>query len=266
MNYYIVDSFTDRPFHGNPAGVCLLDSWLADGLMQNIAAENNLAETAFLVYREQTNGKAAYDLRWFSPQLEIDLCGHATLASAFILMEILKHVSGDVIFHTASGPLGVRRDGAVYFMDFPRRIPVACPVPAGLAEALGVQILETAQARDLLVRVSDEAAVLAAKPDFVLLKKFSDIFAFAVTAPGKTADFVSRFFAPNAGIDEDPVTGSSHSSLIPYWSARLSKNQLLARQLSPRGGTLYCRDMGDRVEIGGTARLYLAGEIQTAGY
>jgi PhzF family phenazine biosynthesis protein len=261
MRYYIVDAFTDQPFHGNPAGVCLLDGWLEDSLLQNIAAENNLAETAFLVRREPTGGRAAYDLRWFTPRLEVDLCGHATLASAFVLMEALRLVSGEVIFHSPSGQLSVKRDGECYYMDFPRRKPVACPVPAGLGETLGVQILETALARDLLVLVRDEATVLAAQPDFSRLKSFSAFFAFIVTSQGETTDFVSRFFAPNAGIDEDPVTGSSHSTLIPFWSERLGKNQLLARQLSPRGGMLFCRDFGDRVEIGGTARLYLEGEI-----
>lgn len=256
MQYYVVDVFTDRLFQGNPAGVCLLPEWLADETMQKIAFENNLAETAFLVRRD-----GHYDLRWFTPEVEMDLCGHATLGSAFVLMNAVDPEMEAVDFHTLSGTLPVRRDGDLYRMDFPNRKPVPCPVPDGLEAALGVPVLETHLSRDLLVLTGTEEDVRNVCPDLGRLKQMNTAFAFIVTARGRDCDFVSRFFAPNAGIPEDPVTGSSHSTLIPFWSERLNKTELLARQLSQRGGTLYCRQSGDRVEIGGRAKLYLEGNI-----
>ena len=257
MKYYIVDAFTEQVFSGNPAGVCLLDAPLEPAVMQKIAFENNLSETAFLVKRD-----GYYDLRWFTPETEIDLCGHATLGSAFVLMSYVDSAMDRVDFETQSGRLTVTRDGGRYLMDFPARMPVPCDKPALLEAALGVPVLETHLSRDLLALVGSEVEVRSLKPDFRRLREMEDIFAFIVTARGDTCDFVSRFFTPSAGINEDPVTGSSHSTLIPFWSRRLGKTDMTARQLSRRGGTLYCKDRGDRVEIGGSAALYLEGEIR----
>lgn len=258
MQYFVVDAFTDRLFSGNPAGVCLLDDWPDATVMQNIAMENNLAETAFLV-RESSG---AYGLRWFTPETEIDLCGHATLASAFVLMNEVRAVSGSVEFHTKSGTLTVSQSGDVFTMDFPSRPPVPCEVPPMLEQALGASVLEAHASRDLLVLLESEDAVRSLRPDFALLKQLKDVFAVIATARGTDCDFVSRFFAPGVGVPEDPVTGSSHSTLIPFWHARLGKKQMTARQLSARGGALMCEYCGDRVKIGGTAVCYLRGEIR----
>jgi PhzF family phenazine biosynthesis protein len=256
MRYYVVDAFTDRHFSGNPAGVCLPEEWPRDDVMQSIAFENNLAETAFAVTRDGT----CY-LRWFTPLTEVDLCGHATLATAHILMNDVDPSMRRVEFQTQSGPLFVLRSGDIYTMDFPSRPPAACETPALLERALGVRVLETHRSRDLIALVEDEAAVQTLTPDFSLLKQI-DMFAVAVTARGESCDFVSRFFAPQEGIPEDPVTGSSHSTLIPFWSQRLGKKQMIARQLSNRGGQLFCEDCGGRVKIGGKAVRYLKGEIE----
>jgi phenazine biosynthesis protein PhzF family len=256
MKYYVVDAFADAVFKGNPAGVCLLDTWIDDCLMQSIAFENNLAETAFLVRQD-----GYWDLKWFTPEMEMDLCGHATLASAFVLANFVEKTLSRFEFHTKSGPLNVVKDGSLYTMDFPSRKPALHPVPAGLEEVLGAKVLETHLSRDLLVLLENEQAVADLKPDLYKLGKIEGAFAVIVTAKGETCDFVSRFFAPGAGVPEDPVTGSSHCTLIPFWSERLGKTDLLARQLSRRGGTLYCKDKGTRVEIGGRAVCYLEGNI-----
>ncbi len=257
MKYYIVDAFTDAVFGGNPAGVCLPEGPLDAGLMQKIASENNLPETAFVVRRD-----GYYDLRWFTPETEIDLCGHATLASAFVLTNFVDKSLHTVHFETLSGRLTVTRDNDRYLMDFPSRAPAPCPKPALLEAALGVRVTETYQSRDLMAVIDGEDAVRRLSPDFALLGKMEGVFGVIVTARGGGCDFVSRFFAPNAGIPEDPVTGSSHCTLIPFWAERLGKSELLARQLSKRGGTLYCRHLGSCVEIGGKAALYLEGEIK----
>ena len=256
MKYYIVDAFSDSLFQGNPAGVCLPGHWPDDALMQQIAFENNLAETAFMVPAE--NG---WRLRWFTPEVEMDLCGHATLAGAYVLAECEGLPDSDFSFETRSGLLRVHRDGDVYTMDFPSRPAQPCPVPEGLEQALGISVGQTWLARDLLVLLDTQEQVASLTPDFSLLGKLDGAFALIVTAKGDGCDFVSRFFAPGAGINEDPVTGSSHCTLIPFWRERLGKTQMTARQLSRRGGTIYCRDCGDRVEIGGQARLYLSGMI-----
>ncbi len=256
MRYYVVDVFTDKRFHGNSAGVCLLDEPLDAAVMQQIAAENNLAETAFLLYQDDR-----FSLRWFTPKVEIDLCGHATLATALVLMNEVEKDRKRVEFDTLSGTLTVTREQDIFLMDFPRRKPVPCEVPALLSKALGALVLETYRSRDLVAVVQSEQAVRALRPDFALLKQLTDVFAVVVTAKGERYDFVSRFFAPNAGIDEDPVTGSSHSTLIPFWSDRLGKTEMTAAQLSKRGGTLLCKDTGERVIIGGTGVIYLSGEI-----
>ena len=256
LKYYVVDAFTDKPFHGNPAGVCPLSEWLPDEAMQSIAFENNLSETAFFVPRS-----GYYDLRWFTPEAEVDLCGHATLASAFVLMNFIDPSMERVEFRSQSGPLFVSRSGDIFTLDFPSRPPIPCDKPAILERALGVPVLETHRSRDVVALVEDEHTVQSLTPDFALLKQI-DTFAVVVTAKGDTCDFVSRFFTPQEGINEDPVTGSSHSTLIPFWSARLGKTQMIARQLSQRGGQLTCELCGDRVKIGGKAVCYLQGEIE----
>ena len=240
-----------------PRACAWWDAWPDDGVLQSIASENNLAETAFVL--ERTDG--SYGLRWFSPKVEIDLCGHATLGSAYVLMHFLQPGLTDVRFFTKSGLLPVRRDGDLLWMNFPAYEATPCPKPEFLEEALGAQVLETHLARDLIALLPNEAAVRFAKPDFALLRQI-EAFGVVVTAPGGDCDFVSRFFAPNAGVNEDPATGSSHTSLVPYWRKKLEKTAFTARQLSERGGTLYLRDKGDRVDIGGSAVLYLTGEIR----
>ena len=257
MKYYIVDAFTDKQFGGNPAGVCILNEPLDTVVMQSIAFENNLSETAFVFKRE-----GYFDLKWFTPETEIDLCGHATLASAFVLSNFIEPGLMSASFETLSGKLTVQKDGNLYNMRFPSRKPTPCEIPDILEDALGVKVLETHRSRDVLVLVEHENDVLNLKPDLQKLGMLEDAFAVIVTAEGTDCDFVSRFFAPNAGIPEDPVTGSSHTTLIPFWSKRLGKISLSARQLSRRGGVLTCRDCGDFVEIGGQAVLYLAGEIK----
>lgn len=256
MKYYVVDAFTDKLFHGNPAGVCLLDKWPADSIMQQIAFENNLAETAFIV---KQNGY--YDLRWFTPKVEIDLCGHATLGSAFIIMNYVETAITKVRFQTPSGELSVIRNGNIYVMDFPSRKPEPCEIPPMLEEALGIKVKNTYRSRDLLVLAESESDVAKLKPNLQLLKKIDDAFGVIVTVKADSCDFVSRFFAPNAGINEDPVTGSSHCTLIPFWSEQLNKKKMTARQLSERGGMLFCEDCGKRVQIGGQAVCYLEGQI-----
>lgn len=256
MVYYVVDVFTEERFHGNPAGVCLINEWLPKEMMQSIAFENNLPETAFLVKRE-----GYYDLRWFTPEVEIDLCGHATLGSAYVLMNYVDTDMDRVDFHTMSGVLTVTRKEGLYTMNFPSRPSKPCNKPELLEEALGVSVVETHIARDLLVLLENEKTLRELRPDFMKLKEITNVFGFIITAKGESCDFVSRFFAPGAGIPEDPVTGSSHTTLIPFWSKRLNKIELLARQLSQRGGTIQCKDLGERVEIGGRAVTHMIGEI-----
>jgi predicted PhzF superfamily epimerase YddE/YHI9 len=255
--YFEIAAFTDQSFGGNPAGVCALPRWLDDATLQHIAAENNLAETAFFVA-----AGSDYELRWFSPEMEIDLCGHATLASAFVLFSELGFRGDAVRFHSrASGTLTVARDGDILTLDFPARPAAPCPVPEALVRGLGRKPSEVLRARDYLAVFASEAEVRTLRPDFALLRTL-DAFGVIVTASGGDCDFVSRFFAPKAGVAEDPVTGSSHCTLVPFWSQRLGKTTMHARQVSRRGGQLYCRQAGERVRIGGKAVLYLRGEIE----
>jgi len=254
--FYHVDAFTGRIFAGNPAGVCFLDAWVEDSILQSIAAENNLSETAFLV-----QVGTHYDLRWFTPKVEVDLCGHATLASAFCVFEYINPQSQRVDFMTKSGRLSVERQGDLLLMDFPTRRPQPCPMPDGLIEILGIPPSQTLQSRDLLVVYEQEEQIRRLQPDLERVAAL-EWMAMIVTAPGKESDFVSRFFAPKVGVPEDPVTGSSHCTLIPYWSERLGKKEMQALQLSRRGGELFCIDRGERVSIGGRAVLYLSGTIQ----
>ena len=256
MKYFVVDAFTDQLFKGNQAGVCLPDKWLCDELMQKIAFENNLSETAFVV-----KNKTHYDLRWFTPTVEVDLCGHATLASAFVVFNFLERDATDVRFETKSGPLVVKKAGGMLEMDFPSRKPAPVPLTAQMCKAIGATALEAHLSRDLVLLLKDERQVRELAPHFDLIKQL-DCFAVVVTAKGDEVDFVSRFFTPAAGVPEDPVTGSAHSTLIPFWAGRLGKNKMVARQLSQRGGTLFCENMDERrVKIAGCAVLYMQGEI-----
>lgn len=256
LTMYQVDAFADKVFTGNPAAVIPLEKWIGEELMQQIAMENNLAETVFFV----PNGND-FDIRWFTPELEINLCGHATLASAFVLYEFLGYKKPLITFHSKSGPLYISRDGAIIKLDFPSWKPERIDeYPGELLASLGnPDIVGVYKYRDYLVELNDEEAVRNCKPDFSLMKKAGGMV--IITAPGKEVDFVSRFFAPTAGIDEDPVTGSAHSQLIPFWNYKLGKNVMNAKQLSKRGGALYCEQKGDRVIMGGQCVFYMKGEI-----
>ena len=255
LNIFQVDAFTSTPFRGNPAAVVPLTEWLPEETMLAIAAENNLAETAFFV----KNGDG-FDLRWFTPTVEIDLCGHATVASAFVLFNKLGFAEPVIRFQTKSGELRVTRYGGRFVLDFPSRPAVECEPPAGLVEALGAKPQKVLKSRDYLAIYGSESEILALRPDFRAISQL-DVHAVIVSAPGDNSDFASRFFAPAVGVDEDPVTGSAHCTLIPYWADVLGKNELFARQVSARGGELYCKLEVDRVKIGGNAVLYLKGEI-----
>ena len=253
--FYQIDAFASHVFAGNPAGVCLLKSWLPDDVLQAVAAENNLPETAFLVRQDND-----YDLRWFTPTVEVDLCGHATLASGYAIFEFVDPDTERVTFTSKSGSLSVEKRGNLLFLDFPSRKPVPCAPPDGLTSILGSLPSQVLSSRDLMVVFDDEDRVRTLDPNLDALAKL-DTFALIVTAPGKDADFVSRFFAPREGIPEDPVTGSAHCTLIPYWAERLGRKDLHAFQLSKRGGELFCTDRGDRVSIGGKCVTYLSGTI-----
>jgi predicted PhzF superfamily epimerase YddE/YHI9 len=253
-----VDAFTDRLFSGNPAAVCPLEAWLPDATLQAIAAENNLAETAYFVRRADGD----YDLRWFTPTTEVNLCGHATVASAFVLFHHLGHPSRAVTFHSQSGVLGVTEADGLYSMRFPRWDPSPCAPPPGLVEALGRRPVEVLKRRDYVAVYETEADVRALKPDFAALSRI-DAMGTVVTAPGESCDFISRYFAPAAGVPEDPATGSSHCELIPYWSSRLGKKSMRALQVSARGGEFHVEDLGDAVRIAGRAVLYLEGTART---
>jgi predicted PhzF superfamily epimerase YddE/YHI9 len=252
---YQVDAFASEVFRGNPAAVCPLDRWLATERMQAIAAENNLSETAFFV-----PGRDGYDLRWFTPTLEVDLCGHATLASAYVVFDRLLPDARTVRFSTRSGMLEVSRDADLLVLDFPTLPAAPCVAPKALIDGLGVRPREVLRAKNYLAVFDSEHEVRALKPDMGLIAGLEP-YALIVTAPGADADFVSRFFAPGHGVPEDPVTGSAHCTLVPYWAKRVGKSDLYARQVSARGGELFCADKGSRVAIGGRAVLYLEGAI-----
>ena len=255
---YQIDAFAPAVFAGNPAAVCPLGRWLPEATMQSVAAENNLAETAFFVPR---GGGPDYDLRWFTPEAEVDLCGHATLASAFVVFQVLDPKLQSVTFHTRSGPLTVGRDGDRLTMDFPSRPPERCESPAGLVEALGATPAEVwKSSRDLMAVFAGEDDVRGLRPSSDKVRSLG-VFGVIATAPGREVDFVSRFFAPLVGVPEDPATGSSHCTLTPYWAKRLGRRRLHARQLSARGGEMWCEDRGDRVAIAGRAVKYLEGSI-----
>ncbi len=254
-----VDAFTRGPFTGNPAAVCILTDPVTEEAMQKIAMENNLAETAFI-----TRGKDEWLLRWFTPVTEVDLCGHATLASAYVVLNILEPQSEEVTFRSrVMGTLTVRKRGDMMELDFPTDELQECTLPDLVREGIGKDPLESHMGRsDYLLLYGNEDDILDIKPDFRRLAA-ADGRGVIVTAPGSDVDFVSRFFAPQAGIDEDPVTGSAHTTLTPFWATRLGRKSLIARQLSPRGGYLECTLMGNRTLIAGNALLYLKGEIFT---
>ena len=256
MKYYIVDAFADELFKGNQAGVCVLNEWPDSGLMQNIAAENNLAETAFVLNRGDH-----FDLRWFTPEVEMDLCGHATLATAFVISHFVDKNAADMRLHTKSGLLTVKKANDLFELDFPARKPCQTYITPQITQAFPFPILEAHISRDLILLVGSEGFVKDYSLNYELLNQIPGCFAVVITSKGSDADFVSRFFAPGAGIPEDPVTGSSHCSLIPLWSEKLGKTKMVAKQLSRRGGTLFCENCGDRVKISGKAVLYLQGDI-----
>lgn len=261
LTLYQVDAFTNKLFGGNPAAVIPLKKWLSTKLMQQLALENNLSETVFFV--PSKNKKADYDIRWFTPAVEVNLCGHATLASAFVIFTILKEKKNTVIFNSQSGLLKVARVKNLLVMDFPSWKP--SPVEdstENLSKIVGgINILSVYKSRDVIIELENEKAVLQCSPDFGAMKQTGE--KFIITAKGDKVDFVSRFFAPAAGIDEDPVTGSAHSQLIPYWSEKLGKMKLKAKQLSSRGGVLTCEQLSpERVLIGGVCVFYMKGVIK----
>ena len=257
IEYYHVDAFADGVFAGNPAGVCLLEQPISSVIMQKIALENNLSETAFVI-----PDQGFYQIRWFTPEVEVDLCGHATLASAHVLLNHKALKLRRLEFHSQTDCLSVKEEQGWLYLDFPARPPVSCRPPAELLNALNYNPVKVlASVRDYLVVFPSESTVKKLHPDMNSLKQI-DKFGVIATAPGQTVDFVSRFFCPGQGIPEDPVTGSSHCTLIPYWSERLGKVDLEALQLSARGGRLMCRNLGQRVKIGGKAVTYSQGWLE----
>lgn len=258
LQIYQIDAFTDRVFQGNPAAVVPLQRWLEDAVLQAIAAENNLSETAFFVPQGDR-----YHLRWFTPVQEVRLCGHATLASAYVIFNFLEPDRRSIQFETLSGELGVIRSDDLLLLDFPCRSPQPCEVPPGLIEGLGrtpQAVFRTPADTNYYAVFEQEADLLALQPDFVQLSQLHP-YGTVVTAPGDRSDFACRYFAPSYGIPEDPVTGSIHCGLVPYWAQRLGKTQLVSRQVSARGGDLYCELQDERVAIGGKAVPFLVGEI-----
>ncbi|MDG1572267.1 PhzF family phenazine biosynthesis protein [Robiginitalea sp. M366] len=256
---YQIDAFTDRLFAGNPACVVPLETWLPDALLLQLARENAVAETAFLVMERD-----GYRLRWFTPEIEMDLCGHATLAAAHALKTILHDPREVLTFYTASGELQVTTGPDGYTLDFPSRMPVPANLPQPIAAALSLPPLRTFKARDYVLVYPNEQHVRDLAVDRSILDRINlDPGGVAVTAPGDSCDFVSRFFTPQASILEDPVTGSAHCSLVPFWARELGKDFLLARQVSARGGTLHCQNLGKRVLLRGQARTYAVGHFWT---
>ncbi len=257
LSIYQVDAFTEKVFKGNPAAIVPLQHWLEDEQMQLIAMENNLSETAFFVKTDE-----GYHIRWFTPGFEIDLCGHATLASAYVIKNFLEPHLQEISFTTEkAGILKASAKDGWYTLDFPSRMPEDCAVPENLLKSAGVSTaVEILRSRDYFIVLPDEDAVMNAEPDFELMKKIETV-GVIITARGRSVDVVSRCFYPSAGIPEDPVTGSAHCNIVPYWSAKLGKEKLLCRQLSARGGELLCQLEGDRVLMNGKCALYLQGEI-----
>ncbi|AJS58641.1 PhzF family phenazine biosynthesis protein [Paenibacillus sp. IHBB 10380] len=256
MKYYVVDAFAKKLFEGNPAGVCIMEEWISDDTMLKIAAENNLSETAFAVKEGE-----CYRLRWFTPAEEIDLCGHATLATAYVIANYYEKNVDQITFQTMSGELVVVKKGDLYEMDFPSRMPEEFTLTEQMVEALGVKPVETYLGRDLMFVLEKEEDVQNASIDFSKLKQLPGL-GVSITAKSQKYDFASRSFFPKLNVNEDPVCGSAHCNFIPFWANRLGKNEMVARQLSKRGGTLYCELVGDRVKISGSAVLYAIADLQ----
>ncbi len=256
ISLYQVDAFTAKLFGGNPAAVCPLTEWLPDDVMQNIALENNLSETAFFVPKGE-----AFDIRWFTPKIEIHLAGHPTLATAHVIFHHLDYKKDRIQFASRGGNLSATRRGDTIWLDFPARPAIPSDLPEELISGLGQTPQDVLRGRDYMAVFETEDEILALQPDFAQLAKV-ECLGIIVTAPGKECDFVSRFFAPRAGINEDPVTGSAHTLLIPYWAERLSKNVMRAAQLSARRGEIFCENAGERVHIGGRAVTFLQGTLE----
>jgi PhzF family phenazine biosynthesis protein len=257
LSIYQVDAFAETVFSGNPAAIIPLENWIDEALMQKIAMENNLSETAFIVKEDEV-----YQIRWFTPENEVDLCGHATLASAYVIKNFIEPHIAEIEFSTQKvGELKASAKEGMYTLDFPARIPEPCTVPEDLLKILGTSIaVEILKSRDYFVVLPDEEAVKNIEPDFLLMQQL-DTFGVIVTAKGQSADVVSRCFYPGAGINEDPVTGSAHCNIVPYWAQKLGKTKLHCKQLSKRGGSLDCELAGDRVLMTGKCVLFLQGEI-----
>ncbi len=256
LDLYQIDTFTDRPFEGNPAAIIPLKTWLPDNTMQSIAEENNLSETAFFV----PTGKG-FHIRWFTPETEVDLCGHATLAAAYVLFNILEYNKKRIEFESKSGILTVLQKDNLLVMDFPAQPLIPCNVPDEIVKALGKAPIECLRSEDYIAVFETASDVLSIKPDIGYLKKL-DLRGVVITARSRQYDFVSRFFAPKQGIDEDPVTGSTHTQLIPYWAQKLGKAKMRVKQVSKRGGELVCELHEDRVLISGKAVKFLEGKIE----
>lgn len=257
MKYYIVDAFSDKIFKGNPAAVCVMNQWPSDETMQLIASENNLSETAFSVKEKD----GLYKLRWFTPAAEIDLCGHATLATAFVIDNFIEPIYGKICFSTMSGILEVSKSHDLYEMDFPSRMPERIEITSEIRTAIGIAPKEAYLSRDLLLILEKEDDVKNLNPDFEKLKALKEGLVCIVTSEGKTSDIAVRTFCPKLNVNEDPVCGSAHCSLIPFWSERLGKEVVHSKQYSRREGELYCKNIGERVIIAGKAVLYAQGEI-----
>ncbi|MFL9484638.1 PhzF family phenazine biosynthesis protein [Chitinophagaceae bacterium LWZ2-11] len=255
LPYYIIDAFTDQVFGGNPAAVCPLQEWLSAELMQRLAAENNLSETAFFVQEEDQ-----FHIRWFTPEYEIDLCGHATLASAYVIFNELNYEKDIITFTCKSGLLEVKSKGDLIELNFPARMPIATEIPEALLKGLSIAPQKVLKSRDYFLVYNSEEEVRNVVADFNYLNQLQDTIGIIVTARGNDVDFVSRFFVPNSVIGEDPVTGSAHSTLIPYWSQQLNKDVLSALQVSKRLGKLQCEYLGERVLMAGQGVLYAKGE------
>jgi PhzF family phenazine biosynthesis protein len=258
ISIFQVDAFTDTLFRGNPAAVCVLDEWPSSDLLQSIAAENYLPETAFIVRRNDGD----FDLRWFTPDIEMDLCGHATLAAAHVLFKHVGHATNKIVFHSRSGKLPVVSKNGLLSLDFPSRMPEKAMLPLAIQHAFEKAPKEIYKSRDYVLVYDNEDQVRMMKPNRSVLDQINiDPGGIIITAPGNSVDFVSRFFTPQSTIFEDPVTGSAHCSLIPFWSERLNKKEMVALQTSAREGKLFCTNNGDRVLIAGYAKTFLEGFI-----
>ena len=257
ITIYQIDAFSCGPFSGNPAAICPLDSWIDDSLMQSIAAENNLSETAFFVKNQD-----AYEIRWFTPVAEVNLCGHATLATAYVLFEFLDHMNETIIFSSKSGKLKAEKKNDLIYLNFPAQAMTSCDVPPALIKSVEEKIIDCLKNEDYCLILENEKAVEEFVPDLVAFEQL-DLRGLIISAPSATLknSFVSRFFAPKLGVNEDPVTGSAHTQLIPYWAKKFNSDILFARQLSKREGKLLCELHGERVLIGGECELFLQGTI-----